>query len=74
MSAQTEVSKRARWEPLTTAEQVMAAHEAGRGVWNRPRKGCQWLQVHCRGIKNIRAFLDSGWEYRAIAFTTGAQP
>jgi len=78
MTAPTEagagVAKRAQWEMLTTAEQVMAAHEAGRGVWNRPGKGRQWLQVGCRGIDNIRAFILAGWEYRAITFATGAQP
>lgn len=76
MTAPTEagagVAKRAQWETLATAEQVVAAHNAGRRVFNRPRPRCRWREVGNRGIDNIRAFIDDGWEYRAKA--TGAQP
>lgn len=60
------------WELLSTAEQIVAAHEAGRTVWNRPGKRYKWYAVENRGEENIRAFLRMGWEYRAKA--TGAQP
>lgn len=70
----TTEAKGAQWEILTTAEQVMAAHEAGRRVWNRSGKRCRWHEVGSRGIENIRAFLRMGWEYRAaIAKATGAK-
>lgn len=62
-----------KWELLTTAEQVVAAHEAGRRVWNRgASRGCRWHEVGNRGIDNIRAFLRMGWQYRVRAI--GATP
>lgn len=56
-----------RWEPLTTAEAVVEAVEAGRRVERRPKGfSLDWSSVKCSAVPAVACAINGGWLYRAL--------
>lgn len=57
----------ARWEPLETAEEVVAAFDAGQEVWFKTGTGPWWILVTCRpDAKYFPQVIALGWKYKTL--------
>ncbi len=57
----------ARWEPLETAEEVVAAWKAGRVIQHQPVGRLDWLALNpSANERNLRAFWSTGDDFRAL--------